>query len=213
MVIQEVSFRQEVLTFTAQSRPAATASPCKCSDSVSISPEARSATKADALAAALDADKDGAISSEEFVDGGTALLRRAAHRRRSQDDESGDGVHRGHGHGSHRFERRLERAFDKLDANGDGSLDVEELSHALSTVRSRRQPAEDPAAPPPPAATPAEEQNPASTTPADDAGAASPVPSVVSATFKFTFIAIAVRQYQVPDQNLAPVPHQLNASA
>ena len=119
MVIEEVSFRREVVTFTAQSRPpeAAPSSKCSDSDTVSLSPQAQqkanAGAKAEGLLAALDADKDGSIGDDEFVDGGTALLRRASHRRRSQDDDSETGVQRGGRHRSHRLEHRLERLRDR----------------------------------------------------------------------------------------------------
>jgi hypothetical protein len=211
MVIQEVSFRQAVVTFTTQSRSAAPAPASPCTDSVSLSPEATAGTKAEKLVAALDADTDGAISDKEFVDGGTALLRPVSHRRHSHDDRSDNGLHRGW-YGSHRLEHRLERVFDKVDANGDGTLDVDELTSALSaTAPPAPQPEE--TATEPAAEAPVEGQSPASTTTTNGAGEASSSTSFASTTFQFTFVSIAVRQYQVLGQEPAPSRPQLEASA
>jgi hypothetical protein len=103
------------------------AGPLAEADTTSGSPATR---KADALLAALDADKNGSISEQEFTEGAMALLRRAGsrhHHRRVHGD--------GHDHGRHharRLEHRLERLFDRLDANGDGAVDGGELSAALT---------------------------------------------------------------------------------
>jgi Ca2+-binding EF-hand superfamily protein len=194
MVIQEVSFRQQVVTFTTQSRSAAASPAPRCADSVSISPEALAGTKAEKLVAALDADKDGAISTQEFIDGGTALLRRASRRQRSHDDQSETGVHREGRHGSHRLEHRLERMFDKVDANGDGALDVDELTSALSAASVPPEPKSEKMATEPPEASVAGQ-------------------SSASTTFQFTFVSIAVRQYQVSGQEQTSSPPQLEASA
>jgi Ca2+-binding EF-hand superfamily protein len=212
MMIQEVSFQQQVVTFTTQSRPAATAPARPCADSVSLSPEAQAGTKAEMLAAALDADKDGAISDKEFIDGGTELLRPASHRRHPH-DQSDNGVHRGW-YGSHRLEHRLERIFDKVDANGDGTLDAGELTSALSAAAPPAPKPEETATEPPAEAS-VEGQSPAASTTANEASVASPSRTFTAVTFQFTFVSIAVRQYQVSgqEQTAAPPPPQLQAVA
>lgn len=97
-------------------------------------------SRADRLAAALikalDTNQDGALSTEEFVDGAKALLGRGRIRRRGGEEDGGksdDRVDSGHHHGrGHRLERRLEKAFGRIDADANGSLDAGELAAALA---------------------------------------------------------------------------------
>jgi hypothetical protein len=99
-------------------------------------PASRASRRADALLSTLDADKDGSITEQEFTEGALALLRRAGarhhHRHVHGDDHEGHGHHHGR---AGRLERKLERLFDRLDADGNGGLGREELTAALSQVR------------------------------------------------------------------------------
>lgn len=214
MTIQEVSFRREVVTFTTQSRSAVVAPAQQCTDSVSLSPAATAGTKAEKLVSALDADKDGAISDKEFIDGGTALLRRASHRRHSHDDDGSETKVHGHGRrGLHRLERRLERLFDKVDANGDGALDARELTAALTRAAAPPEPKPEETTTEPAAEAPVEGQGPTSAPSTNAASGASAPASFSSATYQFTFVLIAVHQYQVSEQEQTPAQPQLQATA
>lgn len=124
------------------------------------------ADRATALFAALDADHDGTVTGEEFTSGAKQILSQARGPRRAGDGDHDRGRHDGHGVG--RLEKKLERLFERVDANGDGAIDQEELTGALAAADARRQPA----AP--------------STTPA--AGA-------TTVTFSFTVVSIAVKRY------------------
>jgi Ca2+-binding EF-hand superfamily protein len=104
-------------------------------------PSSRAARRADVLHNALDADEDGAISKEEFVDGAMALLRRAGahhHGHRVHGERHDHGGHEGHG--SSRLERKLDRLFERVDASGDGNVDQAELTDALARVTRERRP-------------------------------------------------------------------------
>ena len=107
--------------------------------SVSVPPEpdapaaqsprtAAAARRADTLLTRLDTDEDGTVSKDEFTTGAIALLKRAAARAHHR--------HVGRGEGSEKREERLrarlERAFDRIDANGDGSLEHGELAARLT---------------------------------------------------------------------------------
>lgn len=84
--------------------------------------------RAAALFKALDANQDGSVTEDEFKAGAKALLRRG------RENDRAEGPHhseRGH-HGGRRLERALERAFDRVDSDGDGSLTKDELAAALS---------------------------------------------------------------------------------
>lgn len=106
-------------------------------------PASRAERLAAALLSALDADQNGAISKEEFVGGASALLRGARRVRRGDqgdgDEPSGQAErsHGRHGHGGHRLERRLGRAFDRIDGDGDGQLTGAELVEVLNRLRPR----------------------------------------------------------------------------
>lgn len=156
----------------AATPPADTASPVAATtDTATVSWGARAA----ALFAALDADQNGAVTEDEFKDGAKALLRRG---------RSEDHAHRSeHSHrGGRRLEHRLERLFDRVDADGDGALTKDELSSALSHAT--------PTAPPPPADPPASTGTAAST----------------STFVSVTFVAVAVRSYTAVSQLAAPSP-------
>lgn len=146
-------------------------------------PRSAGAPRIAALLEALDAGHDGTLTKDEFVQGASALLRRAGGRHR--DSERHDGVEGGpaprHGR-TDRLDRRLTRAFGRIDADGSGALDVNELTAAVSRSRTRSV-----AGDPPPSAGPA------------------PAPAGPTATGTFavttvTFVAVAVRQYEAVSQ-------------
>ena len=168
---------------TASAQPAT--SPA---DSVTLSPEAASqpatsgetaappvpaaatlstaAQKAETLLQALDADGDGSLTKEEFTDGALALLGRPGRgHRKDADGESGHSVERHHNR-SHRFERRLEKVFDRVDADDDGSLDAGELKNALAKTGRK-----------------------------DGNDSSEPAPAAHASYASVTVVAIAVKQY------------------
>jgi hypothetical protein len=105
-------------------------------------PTSRAARRAEVLLDALDADQDGAVTKEEFLDGAMALLRHAGahhHHHRVHDQDSDHGRHEGHG--MRRLERKLDRLFERVDDSGDGSVDQAELTDALMKVTREPRPA------------------------------------------------------------------------
>ena len=161
--------------------------------------ERRAERRAEALFGALDADQDGAITEQEFTEGAVALLRRAGDRRRVREH---DGEGDCHDHGEHasrglrRLERKLERAFGRVDVNDDGAIDQEELSTALAKAGGRRRGEPTPPVEPTPPAEPA--------TPQD-----APTAAGTTVTFSFTFVSVAVQRYtalQPPAPPAAPAP-------
>jgi hypothetical protein len=111
-------------------------------DRTTLSPEARGVERRSAnLFAALDADKDGSITEQEFTGGALELLRNARHRPHGH--RHGQGVDRSRSAEAHaRHEAKLldklERVFSKVDADGDGSITRDELTSALSEVQSQK---------------------------------------------------------------------------
>jgi hypothetical protein len=92
-------------------------------------------SRAVALFRRLDADQDGSISKDEFTSGAMDLLKRASVREHHRHVGRGDG----HDRREARWQARLERAFDRIDANGDGSLDQNEVAAPLARAdRGRR---------------------------------------------------------------------------
>jgi hypothetical protein len=99
--------------------------------------ETREPARGDALFDALDADGDGTVTRDEFVEGARELLQGAGRQGR------GHGHHRSdrfddnerHDRGSARLTRRLERLFDLVDANGDGGVQKAEIAGALQRTR------------------------------------------------------------------------------
>lgn len=81
------------------------------------------------LLAALDGDRDGTITKQEFTEAAASLLRRDAPAR-SNDEGRGR-------RGLPGLERRLEKAFARIDDNRDGSLDAAELTTALQGSQPR----------------------------------------------------------------------------
>jgi hypothetical protein len=93
--------------------------------SAAPSPRAAAASRrADTLVSRLDTDDDGAISKDEFTSGAIDLLKRASVRAHHRHVGQGDGIDKRDA----RWQARLERAFDRIDANGDGSVDHGELA-------------------------------------------------------------------------------------
>ncbi len=185
-ISQTFSFTAVRLSVSDRSGPAA-AIPAKSATStiepgrVTLSsakaePVSRAKRRADALFGALDADQDGAITEQEFTEGAIALLRHAGDRRRVRGDD--EGAERG-SRGVRRLERKLEKAFGRVDANDDGAIDKQELTTALAQVAKRRgdRSPVPPAEPPPP-------QDPAQ-----------PTQSGTTITFTFTYVSVAVQRY------------------
>lgn len=160
----------------------------------------RSQRMATGLMGALDADKDGVLTKQEFVEGAAALLG-GRHRRRhdvtAEPSREVTNTDERHDHRHRRLERRLNRAFDRLDADGSGTLKPEELEAALERVRTRSGPEPSGETPVSAASSPA----PADANGSPAAGPSEPAqPSATStATWSVTtvtFVSIAVRQYQ-----------------
>lgn len=82
------------------------------------------------LFATLDADRDGSVTREEFTSGALALLGKRGDHPRAHGN--GDGENGRRARGVPGLERRLAKAFGRVDANDDGSLEQFEMSAALS---------------------------------------------------------------------------------
>ena len=173
--VDRVTLSPEATAEADQAEPASTA-PARAEPAPAESaPAARAERRAEALFGALDADQDGAITEREFTEGAVALLRRAGDRRRVREHD-GDGDHAARG--ERRLERKLEKAFGRIDANDDGTVDQDELTSALAKAGGRRGGGAEPSPPAEPA-------------PAQDAPAA----AGTTVTFSFTFVSVAVQRY------------------
>ena len=151
-------------------------------------------SKADTLVRALDADKNGSISEQEFTDGAIALLRRAAARRDARGEGDDD---RGHSRADerrhHGMSHRLGRVFDRIDANRDGGIDARELTAALAGRSGK-----------PLEATPAPAPTPASDEPSFGG---TPAPGRETASFTTVAVSVqmvAVQQYSAISQMAEP---------
>ena len=82
------------------------------------------------LFATLDADRDGSVTREEFTSGALALLGKRGDHLRAHGN--GDGENGRRARGVPGLERRLEKAFGRVDANDDGNVDEGEISAALA---------------------------------------------------------------------------------
>jgi hypothetical protein len=169
-------------------------------------PTSRAARRAEVLLNALDADQDGSVTKEEFIDGAMALLRQAGarhhHRHHRVDDEGGDRSHEGHeGHRVRGLERKLDRLFDRVDDSGDGSIDQAELTDALAKVTREPRPGTtetpDPSAQETPSPAPSPEA-PAPSSPSPETSAPATVPHTPPAASMFytsVTVVIAVKKY------------------
>lgn len=138
-----------------------------------VPPPSRASRRADALFAALDGDQDGALTADEFTSGALNLLRNAGARRRIDDDGDSD---RRESRGLRRLERKLDKAFERVDANDDGAIDKNELTAALARTRGRQRPGPD-------------------GPPTETAAAEAPAAATTTVSFSVTFVSIAVQRY------------------
>jgi hypothetical protein len=165
-------------------------------------PTSRAARRAEVLLEALDADQNGAVTKEEFIDGAMALLRRAGarhhhhhHRVHDQDNDS-----RHEGHRMRGLERKLDRLFERVDDSGDGSVDQAELTDALAKVTREPQPptTETPAPSSQETPSPASSQDAPSSSSSPETPAPATVPHTPTAAamvYTSVTVVIAVKQY------------------
>ena len=208
---------------TVSSTPPAPAVPAPADDRLTLSAEAE-ATAATApstpatptvdgrigtLLGALDGDGDGSISGQEFTEAASALLRRPAP---PQARDEGRGRR-----GLPGLERRLEKAFDRIDGNGDGNVDASELATALGVAPvgdesgtaqpapAVSQPAPAPAQPAP-VATPVPEDGVALPAPAPvPHEPTAPSSSITASWYSVTYVSVAVQRYTALQQAAAAV--------
>lgn len=140
-----VQFHTNAVTWNApktpdpstEDQPAEAAAPAPAVDTVELSepaitpiePASQPMETSRRLSSALDGDRDGAVSKDEFTSSALALLRHARNRSEASDvavakQES-------------RWARRLAKNFDRADGNGDGSIDESEMKAALTASGPR----------------------------------------------------------------------------
>jgi hypothetical protein len=147
------------------------------------------------LLGALDGDDNGSITAQEFTEAASALLRRPAP---PQAKDEGRGRR-----GLPGLERRLEKAFDRIDGNGDGSVDATELATALGVAPpapSQPAPAQPEPAPAPAAGVVVPSPAPA---PVPHEPAA-PSSGTTASWYSMTYVSIAVQRYTALQQAVAP---------
>lgn len=147
-------------------------------------PSSRAGRRADALFSALDADDDGTVTADEFTVGALNLLRNAGARRPIDDD----GDSRRDARRLDRLERKLGKAFERVDANDDGAIDKNELTAALARTRSPHRHG-------------VRHDGPA---PADATAQAGQTAGATTVSFSVTFVSVAVQRY-AEVQGTAPV--------
>lgn len=158
-------------------------------------PTSRAAARAQALFTALDADKDGTVTKDEFTSGAKALLGRDGGPRRSGDDEDGE---RRVSRFERRLDRRLARAFDRVDGDDNGGISVEEMTAAFEKIgRGRRGGRPD--GPPPPDGPPSADAPTAEPAPAAGASGA-------SISIQITYVSIAIQRYTAVQGQTAAQP-------
>jgi hypothetical protein len=111
-------------------------------------PEGATPATTSPLFTRLDADADGAMTKEEFTSGALALLGRRGDHPRVHGN--GDGENGRRARGVPGLERRLEKAFDRVDANKDGGIDEGELDAALARASGDGDDGAGEVVPPPP---------------------------------------------------------------
>ena len=152
---------------TAASQPAGTAP-------AGPAPAGKADRRADTLLTRLDTDRDGAISKDEFTSGGIELLKKASVRAHHRHVGQGEGIDKR----DERWRARLERVFDRIDADGDGAVSRDELNAGFQRQEgSRGKGPEEPAGPPP----------------------------AMTFVTSVTLVAMAIRRYTV-DATAAPTP-------
>ena len=135
------------------------------------------ARRAETLVSRLDTDEDGAVSKDEFTSGAIDLLKRASVRAHHRHVGRGEGIEKRDA----RWLGRLERAFDRIDANGDGSLDAGEVAAQLTGRPGRRN----------------------GQVAGDESASGAPSSPATSVT-SVTIVAIAIRRYTVDAAQTAP---------
>ena len=125
--------------------------------------------RAETLMKALDTDRDGVVTKEEFTDGAVELLKRASVRfHHLPPPAKSHGIEQRDDH----WTSRLEDVFAHVDRNHDGAIDVTEMTSALPKAAQR----------------PAQRQSVSATETATGSPAAATTTSVA-------VVAVAIRRY------------------